>query len=102
MFAASSRIISSGSTYQDGGAAVSLHCWLVDRALAHDAFSRSAALAAELKSLKYRVPPRQFFAHLGDATFQRRSKPRYDFDISFVKKIISIDFPKRLPGGGIV
>lgn len=91
MISASSRLLSSGSSYHDGGTAVSLHCWLVDRALAHDAFSRSAALAAELKSLKYRVPPRQFFAHLGDATFQRRSKPRYNNHICFsVKLFVSL------------
>lgn len=85
---ASSRLLSNGSAYHDGGTAVALHCWLVDRALAHDAFSRNAALAAELKSLKYRVPPRQFFANIGDANFQRRPKPRHGLlsDLNFEYK----------------
>ncbi|XP_075976543.1 sterile alpha motif domain containing protein 4 smaug [Anticarsia gemmatalis] len=56
---------------------LSLHCWLVEKALHHDAFSRPDLLEA-LRGLRHRLPPRQFFHHVSDMPLNRRCpKPRW-------------------------
>ncbi|XP_028174519.1 protein Smaug [Ostrinia furnacalis] len=56
---------------------LSLHCWLVEKALHHEAFSRPE-LQAALKRLRHRLPPRQFFHHVSDMPLNRRCpKPRW-------------------------
>lgn len=55
---------------------LSLHCWLVERALHHEAFARHD-LREALRSLRHRLPPRQFFHHVSDMPLNRRCpKPR--------------------------
>lgn len=56
---------------------LSLHCWLVERALHHEAFRRPD-LRDSLKGLRHRLPPRQFFHHVSDMPLNRRCpKPRW-------------------------
>ncbi|XP_026752573.1 protein Smaug [Galleria mellonella] len=50
---------------------LSLHCWLVEKALHHEAFNRPDLLE-ELKRLRHRLPPRQFFHHVSDMPLNRR------------------------------
>ncbi|XP_026330846.1 protein Smaug [Hyposmocoma kahamanoa] len=56
---------------------LSLHCWLVERALHHEAFARPE-LQAALRRLRHRLPPRQFFHHVCDMPLARRPlKPKW-------------------------
>lgn len=56
---------------------MSLHCWLVEKALHHEAFSRPE-LQEALKGLRHRLPPRQFFHHVSDMPLNRKCpKPRW-------------------------
>lgn len=56
---------------------MSLHCWLVEKALHHESFS-SASLQDGLKRLRHRLPPRQFYRHVGDMPHRHRhAKPRW-------------------------
>ncbi|KAG6459656.1 hypothetical protein O3G_MSEX011493 [Manduca sexta] len=56
---------------------MSLHCWLVEKALHHEAFS-SPEMQEALKRLRHRLPPRQFFHHVSDMPLSRRGpKPRW-------------------------
>ncbi|XP_049700152.2 protein Smaug isoform X1 [Helicoverpa armigera] len=50
---------------------MSLHCWLVEKALHHEAFTRPE-LQETLKGLRHRLPPRQFFHHVSDMPLNRR------------------------------
>lgn len=50
---------------------ISLHCWLVEKALQHESFS-SPELSEALKRLRYRLPPRQFYHRLHDVPPHRR------------------------------
>ncbi|CAH0726822.1 unnamed protein product, partial [Brenthis ino] len=54
---------------------MSLHCWLIEKALHHESFS-SPELQAALRRLRHRLPPRQFFHLVGDAP-HRRLKHRW-------------------------
>ncbi|OWR53858.1 Smaug protein 2 [Danaus plexippus plexippus] len=54
---------------------MSLHCWLIEKALHHESFS-CPSLQSSLRCLRHRVPPRQFFHLVGDAP-HRRLKPRW-------------------------
>ncbi|CAG9135460.1 unnamed protein product [Plutella xylostella] len=53
---------------------MSLHCWLVEKALHHPSFS-SPPIVEALKRLRHRLPPRQFFHHVSDMPPHRR--PHY-------------------------
>ncbi|KAM3961481.1 LOW QUALITY PROTEIN: sterile alpha motif domain containing protein 4 smaug [Aphomia sociella] len=56
---------------------MSLHCWLIEKALHHEAFNKPELLE-ELKRLRHRLPPRQFFHHVSDMPLNRRCpKPRW-------------------------
>ncbi|XP_053608663.1 protein Smaug [Plodia interpunctella] len=56
---------------------LSLHCWLVEKALHHEAFVQPE-LQEHLKRLRHRLPPRQFFHHVSDMPLNRRCpKPRW-------------------------
>ncbi|CAH0400114.1 unnamed protein product [Chilo suppressalis] len=56
---------------------MSLHCWLIEKALHHEAFNRPE-LQEALKRLRHRLPPRQFFHHVSDMPLNRRCpKPRW-------------------------
>ncbi|KAL4715637.1 hypothetical protein ACJJTC_006216 [Scirpophaga incertulas] len=56
---------------------MSLHCWLVEKALHHEAFTRPE-LQETLKRLRHRLPPRQFFHYVSDMPLNRRCpKPRW-------------------------
>ncbi|CAG4933268.1 unnamed protein product [Parnassius apollo] len=57
---------------------MSLHCWLIEKALHHESF-RGAELQAALRRLRHRLPPRQFFQHVGELPLQHRHshKPRW-------------------------
>ncbi|KAJ2951515.1 hypothetical protein O0L34_g13665 [Tuta absoluta] len=56
---------------------LSLHCWLVERALHHESFAR-ADLQQALRRLRHRLPPRQFFHHVCDLPLARRNlKPKW-------------------------
>ncbi|CAH2041781.1 unnamed protein product, partial [Iphiclides podalirius] len=56
---------------------MSLHCWLVEKALHHEAFARSE-LQRALRALRHRLPPRQFFRHVGELPLHaHRHKPRW-------------------------
>lgn len=55
---------------------MSLHCWLVEKALHHAAF-RGVALQAALRRLRHRLPPRTFYRHVGDLPPRRAPKPRW-------------------------
>ncbi|XP_049875070.1 protein Smaug [Pectinophora gossypiella] len=56
---------------------LSLHCWLVERALHHESFTR-AELQQALRRLRHRLPPRQFFHHVCDLPLARRNlKPKW-------------------------
>ncbi|VVC98262.1 unnamed protein product [Leptidea sinapis] len=44
---------------------MSLHCWLIEKALHHESF-RSSALQESLRRLRHRLPPGQFFRHVSD------------------------------------
>ncbi|XP_045536981.1 protein Smaug isoform X1 [Papilio machaon] len=55
---------------------MSLHCWLVEKALHHEAFRR-AELQEALRRLRHRLPPTQFFHHVGELPLlAHRHKPR--------------------------
>ncbi|XP_045773791.1 protein Smaug [Maniola jurtina] len=54
---------------------MSLHCWLIEKALHHEAFSTPEVQSA-LRRLRHRLPPRQFFHLVGDAP-HRRLKHRW-------------------------
>ncbi|GBP24631.1 Protein Smaug [Eumeta japonica] len=56
---------------------VSLHCWLVEKALHHESFSSSSELTEALKRMRHRLPPRQFFHHVSDTPHNRGPKPRW-------------------------
>ncbi|CAH2244732.1 jg27736 [Pararge aegeria aegeria] len=49
---------------------MSLHCWLIEKALHHEAFG-SAEVQSSLRRLRHRLPPRQFFHLVGDAPHRR-------------------------------
>ncbi|CAK1542866.1 unnamed protein product [Leptosia nina] len=55
---------------------MSLHCWLVEKALHHESF-RCSGLQEALRRLRHRLPPRQFFQHVSDMPALRRNKPRW-------------------------
>ncbi|KAI8431867.1 hypothetical protein MSG28_004426 [Choristoneura fumiferana] len=55
---------------------MSLHCWLVEKAL-HHAMFRGAALQGALRRLRHRLPPRTFYRHVGDQPPRRLPKPRW-------------------------
>ncbi|XP_041981232.1 protein Smaug isoform X2 [Aricia agestis] len=55
---------------------MSLHCWLVEKALHHSSF-RGAETQAALRRLRHRLPPRQFFSHVSDMPLRRHTKPRW-------------------------
>ncbi|XP_063538305.1 protein Smaug [Cydia strobilella] len=55
---------------------MSLHCWLVEKALHHSSF-RAGALQAALRRLRHRLPPRTFYRHVGDQPPRRAPKPRW-------------------------
>lgn len=56
---------------------MSLHCWLVEKALHHEAFCGADTQEA-LRRLRHRLPPRQFFHHVNDMPHNRRGpKPRW-------------------------
>ncbi|CAG9788217.1 unnamed protein product [Diatraea saccharalis] len=56
---------------------LSLHCWLIEKALHHEAFNRPE-LQEALRRLRHRLPPRQFFHHVSDMPLNRRCpKPRW-------------------------
>lgn len=54
---------------------ISLHCWLVEKALHHELF-QEAHLNDALKRMRYRLPPRQFYHRLSDLPHRRPLKPR--------------------------
>ncbi|XP_045499527.1 protein Smaug [Colias croceus] len=55
---------------------MSLHCWLVEKALHHESF-RLGSLQTALRRLRHRLPPRQFFRHVSELPALRRNKPRW-------------------------
>ncbi|KAJ0176334.1 hypothetical protein K1T71_008508 [Dendrolimus kikuchii] len=56
---------------------MSLHCWLVEKALHHEAFF-GGELQEALRRLRHRLPPRQFFHHVNEMPLNRRCpKPRW-------------------------
>ncbi|XP_034832593.1 protein Smaug [Maniola hyperantus] len=54
---------------------MSLHCWLIEKALHHEAFG-TPEIQSALRRLRHRLPPRQFFHLVGDAP-HRRLKHRW-------------------------
>ncbi|XP_050344255.1 protein Smaug isoform X2 [Nymphalis io] len=74
--ASQSRVYATAARAEPGALdPVSLHCWLIEKALHHEAFS-SAELQSALRRLRHRLPPRQFFHLVGDAP-HRRLKHRW-------------------------
>nr|XP_026487969.1 protein Smaug isoform X2 [Vanessa tameamea] len=74
--ASQSRVYATAARAEPGALdPVSLHCWLIEKALHHEAFS-CGELQSALRRLRHRLPPRQFFHLVGDAP-HRRLKHRY-------------------------
>ncbi|KAJ8719297.1 hypothetical protein PYW08_011472 [Mythimna loreyi] len=72
-----SQLVSEDGEHEPPIDPMSLHCWLVEKALHHEAFSRPE-LQEALKGLRHRLPPRQFFHHVSDMPLNRRCpKPRW-------------------------
>ncbi|CAH0625204.1 unnamed protein product [Chrysodeixis includens] len=72
-----SQLLSEDGEHEPPVDPMSLHCWLVEKALHHEAFNRPELLEA-LKRLRHRLPPRQFFHHVSDMPHNRRCpKPRW-------------------------
>ncbi|CAF4857947.1 unnamed protein product [Pieris macdunnoughi] len=65
-----------GAEGEDFADPMSLHCWLVEKALHHESFV-GGSLREALRRLRHRLPPRQFFQHVSDMPAHRRHKPRW-------------------------
>ncbi|XP_013191583.1 protein Smaug [Amyelois transitella] len=67
---------------------LSLHCWLIEKALHHEAFTQPE-LVEQLKRLRHRLPPRQFFHHVSDMPLNRRCpKPRWRLGPNGYQKVV--------------